>query len=49
MADHWFILLSTYCVQGTVGGSMEEIIMGQPQPSLSEGDLPINPQALKAE
>lgn len=37
------VLLSTYCVQGTVGGFLEEIRMGQPQPSHSEGDLLVNP------
>lgn len=43
VAVHWLILLSTYCVQHTVGGSLEEIMMGQPQPSLSKGDLLVNP------
>lgn len=38
---HW--LLSTYFVQHTVGASLEETMMGQPQPSLSEGDLLVNP------
>lgn len=34
---------------GYSGGFLEEIRMGQPQPSHSEGDLLVNPEALKTE